>query len=279
MYVCRARVLRKETLPRNLTPHIAPILDDLRTAISQKEMPFCDLLMKLVLTLNKHHAQSNAAARVIRPHSHARLRRAEFRSSTITAEAQERAAIMYGGATVVLFLTFIQDGGVEDDFCTLFKSDLKVVGYSAVGESNGATVRFQTNLQLCSECHTSAGVCLSTASLFQVTMKLGSVRSAYGTNVCLQQVAQSVAKEETELILELELSTQDAKQLVAELKGPREASQKTGPSQKRARADKKGQAEKKAPAAAVRLTEVHISNGCTITRHGCFCHCDYSLMG
>lgn len=130
-------------MARNLTAHILPILDGVRTATTQKELPFPEHLMKLALTLNKHVSQNKASAQDVQPHSHAFLRRAEFSNSTIATEAQEGAAVIFGGATIAIYLTFILDAGEETSYCTLFKSDLKDVRYHARAsvEGDGATVR------------------------------------------------------------------------------------------------------------------------------------------
>ena len=118
-----------------------PILSGVHTATTQKELPFPDHLMKLALILNKHVAETKAAAQDIQPHLHATLRRAEFRNSTIATEAQEGAAVIFGGATIAVYLTFILDTGDEPSYCTLFKSDLKDVRHEATGKGDGATVR------------------------------------------------------------------------------------------------------------------------------------------
>ena len=84
-------------------------------------------------------------------------------------------------------------------------------------------------------------------------MRVASVRLAYETNSCLKQVAQSLAEEDSGLILELELSLQDARLLVAEVNGPRETVQNKPPVGKNATAHKKLQPEAKQPAAVVQV--------------------------
>lgn len=87
-------------------------------------------------------------------------------------------------------------------------------------------------------------------------MRVMSVRLAYETNSCLKEVAQSVAEAESGLSLELELSKQDAKLLVAEVNGSCEASQKKPPTARKAPAHKNAEPETKQPTAAAGLTQV-----------------------
>jgi hypothetical protein len=271
MHVCSVRVLRKNALPNSATRHVHEILDGLRTATTQKDLPFHQHLTNLVVALNKSNAHKRSASHACQPHHRAKLRGATLHNSLINTQVPEGAVVMYGGPKLALSLTFVMDTGEEKDFCTLFKSDVRDVRYKATGNSDAALVR-SLHAPCILSCYVRVCSGLRATGGFQVTFGLHEVRSAIGTNLCLQQAAQSLTSGAAGLIMELELSTQDAKLLAAELKGPSQEPQKDVHDEnasQRARKPhvcEKPHPQKPPPASAkVQRTQVHASCGCTIT--------------
>jgi hypothetical protein len=149
-FVCRVRILRKNTLPSNLAAHILPIEHGIRNAITQKSIPLHVHMKNLVIALNKHHAQCQASPQGIQPHIQARLRHARIRNSKITTKISESATIMFGGTQLSFSLTFVMDSHEENDICTLLKADIRDVHCNTTGEGDSTTVTSPKTTCTCS---------------------------------------------------------------------------------------------------------------------------------